>query len=216
MAMRSECYESKDGLIKLNVTIDASNSIWLTQLQIANLFGKTKQNICIHIRSLSLGKSFQTNNVKQFRKVSADNKRYLTNHYSLEVISNIAFRTGLFERYVEFYDWCKRIIRLPNNIYIQKRKEYYFKDLLLSSLKDICRVYSQYSLGKYFLDYFIPEYNLVIEYDENHHKIQHNKYIDIARETKITNLLPKATIIRVTENMEIEGLNNILKHIIKG
>ena len=41
-------FESRDGAVSLPVSVD-SDTVWLTRMQMANLFGVTPQNITIHL-----------------------------------------------------------------------------------------------------------------------------------------------------------------------
>lgn len=44
-------YNSDDGAIKIDLRFE-NNSVWLSQLQIAELFQTTKQNISKHIKAI--------------------------------------------------------------------------------------------------------------------------------------------------------------------
>lgn len=68
---------------------------------------------------------------------------------------------------------------------------------------------TQYSIGRYRIDGFIPELNLAIEYDEKFHKYQHTS--DIARELKIHEINHRITFVRL--NCEDTIPTNISKVI---
>ena len=44
-------FESKDGAVSLPVSVEA-DTVWLTRMQMANLFGVTPQNITIHLKKV--------------------------------------------------------------------------------------------------------------------------------------------------------------------
>lgn len=44
-------YQTEDGLTKINVKIE-DETVWLSQQQMAELYGTTKQNISLHIKNI--------------------------------------------------------------------------------------------------------------------------------------------------------------------
>lgn len=78
-------------------------------------------------------------------------------------------------------------------------------------------------VGKYKLDFYFPKFNLVVEYDENHHKYQ--KQADKEREIEIIKILESINdhdiseddylthFIRVQEGKEFEGIINIISYL---
>ena len=80
-----------------------------------------------------------------------------------------------------------------NEIYIQKntrtshkRWESMVLYALHFALRNI-RIESQYKVGIYFIDAFLPEANLAIEIDEEHHKL--NKLNDMYRQSVIEKMI---------------------------
>ena len=76
--------------------------------------------------------------------------------------------------------------------------------------------------GKYRVDIYFPKFNLIVEYDEKHHKYQIEE--DIARERYIVDLIEgkgsydsedgyATKFIRVEEGKEFEGIINIITHL---
>lgn len=56
-------------------------------------------------------------------------------------------------------------------MYQMKDLKYLFFKLLEEALKEIdVKLIHQYYVSGYRIDFFLPEYNLAIEYDEEHHK----------------------------------------------
>jgi very-short-patch-repair endonuclease len=74
----------------------------------------------------------------------------------------------------------------------------------------------QHSVGKYFIDLYMPKYKLAIECDEYTHKFQKDK--DCEREQKIKELIPDIVFIRLSPDSDdfnvYHGFNTILRHII--
>lgn len=66
----------------------------------------------------------------------------------------------------------------------------------------------EYSIGGYFLDYYEPTINLVIEYDEPDHKYKRAK--DIEKQCNVINKL-NCKFLRITKDTNINDLLSILK-----
>lgn len=64
----------------------------------------------------------------------------------------------------------------------------------------------------YWVDYYEPNLNLVIEYDEKHHKRNKNKIKDAKRQTEIVELL-NCKFIRINETDDIQTVYTILKEV---
>ncbi|MEQ2467943.1 MULTISPECIES: DUF559 domain-containing protein [Bacteria] len=47
-----------------------------------------------------------------------------------------------------------------------------FGEILKNSLEGIVYIYDKYRVDNYIVDFYIPQLELVIEYDEKHHKKQ--------------------------------------------
>lgn len=100
-------YKSKDGKTEIGLT-KLGDKIWLTQPDIAKLFGTSVANISIHIKNIledkELGKSSV---VKEYLTTASDGKNYNVAIYSLEMILAIGFRVRS-PRAVEFRQWAIR------------------------------------------------------------------------------------------------------------
>ncbi|TPQ27638.1 RhuM family protein [Methylomonas koyamae] len=85
-------YQTDDGQAKINLkAIDGS--VWLTQLEIAELFAATKQNISLHIKNiLKDGELVEASVVKESLTTAADGKNYKTKLFSLPMILAIGYR----------------------------------------------------------------------------------------------------------------------------
>lgn len=100
-------YTSKDGKTEIGLT-KLGDKIWLTQPDIAKLFGTSIANISMHIKNIledkELGKSSV---VKNYLTTASDGKNYNVAIYSLEMILAIGFRVRS-PRAVEFRQWAIR------------------------------------------------------------------------------------------------------------
>ena len=79
-------FESSDGDVRLEVASDRE-TVWLSQQQMASLFGITKQNVSLHINNcFKEGELQKEAVVKDFLTTAKDGKKYSTAHYNLDVI----------------------------------------------------------------------------------------------------------------------------------
>ena len=101
-------YTSDDGLTRLNLRVEAE-TVWLSQLEIAELFQTTKQNISLHAKNI-----FEDNElseeatVKESLTVQAEGGRQVRRriaHYNLDLILAIGYRVRS-PRGVEFRRWA--------------------------------------------------------------------------------------------------------------
>jgi len=98
-------YRSKDG--KVNVALmTREGKVWLNQMQIAKLFGTSKQTISHHIAGVLNDKELEKDSVvKCYLTTASDGKSYKVIYYSLEMILAIGYRVrGV--RGVQFRQWA--------------------------------------------------------------------------------------------------------------
>ena len=98
-------YRSKDG--KVNVALmTRDGKVWLNQMQIAKLFGTSKQSVGQHVANISKDKELDADLVvKYFFTTASDGKSYKVIYYSLEMILAIGYRVrGI--RGVQFRQWA--------------------------------------------------------------------------------------------------------------
>lgn len=73
-----------------NISVDVrfeEETIWLTQDQIAELYGVERPGITQHIKNIFAEGELDENSVsKKFLRTAADNKNYSTKHYNLDMI----------------------------------------------------------------------------------------------------------------------------------
>ncbi|MDR2597417.1 MAG: virulence RhuM family protein [Treponema sp.] len=85
-------YQDENGVTRVNVRF-SDEDLWLTQLQIAEIYDTTKQNIGQHIKNiLSDGELSEISVVKKFFTTASDGKEYNTTHYNLDMIIAIGYR----------------------------------------------------------------------------------------------------------------------------
>lgn len=103
-------YTSDDGETRINLRT-AAGSVWLTQLEIAELFQTTKQNVSLHARNIfAEGELTPDSVVKDSLTTAADGKNYRTRLYRLELILAIGYRIRS-PRGVQFRQWATRHLK---------------------------------------------------------------------------------------------------------
>lgn len=103
-------YATDDGVTKIQFrTVDGT--VWLTQAEIAKLFGTTKQNISLHIKNtLSSEELVENSVVKEYLTTAADGKSYMTRYYNLDVILAIGYRVQS-PRGAQFRQWATAVLK---------------------------------------------------------------------------------------------------------
>ena len=98
-------YTSDDGRTRLDLRVDGQ-TVWLTQLEIAELFQTTKQNVSLHAKNIFKdGELTEDSVVKESLTTAADGKRYRTRLYNLDLILAIGYRVRS-PRGVQFRQWA--------------------------------------------------------------------------------------------------------------
>jgi very-short-patch-repair endonuclease len=191
--------------------------VWFSQGSLARLFSKTKANVSLHLKDICA----RAGNIQYARKVSltqVEGRRQVgraVTHYALEACHMIALRG---QHWVE-QNW---LMQLASEVNPHKReyrivpvKERDFRELVETVLHGIVKVECQYRVGKYFIDFYLPEFALAIEFDELHHAAPSNIAADRGREKAIKRVIPTIQFIRVPEGRELENLNEILRKVIQ-
>lgn len=103
-------YKTQDGLAEIQLkAIDGT--VWLTQMEIAELFQTTKQNVSLHIKNLLEEQELdEASVVKDYFTTAADGKSYKTKHYNLDVILSVGYRVRS-PRGTQFRQWATTALR---------------------------------------------------------------------------------------------------------
>jgi hypothetical protein len=98
-------YTSEDGKVRMNLRVDGQ-TVWLTQLEIAELFETTKQNVSLHAKNIFEDGELRFDSVvKESLTTAADGKNYRTQLYHLDLILAIGFRVRS-PRGTQFRQWA--------------------------------------------------------------------------------------------------------------
>lgn len=106
-------YTSDDGLIRLDLRVEG-HTIWLTQLEIAELFHTTKQNVSLHVRNIfEEGELSAEATVKESLTVQTEGNRQVERNlqlYNLDLILAIGYRVRS-PRGTQFRQWATTHLR---------------------------------------------------------------------------------------------------------
>jgi hypothetical protein len=106
-------YQTQDGRTKIDVRMD-DETVWLTQIQMAELFQTTKQNISLHINNaFKEGEIEPSTTVKEYLTVQNEGKREVSRsvkHYNLDVIISVGYRVKSL-RGTQFRRWALEVLK---------------------------------------------------------------------------------------------------------
>jgi hypothetical protein len=116
-------YENKQGTITIDVRLQ-EETVWLTQAQMAQLFGKDKRTISEHIGNIyKEGELDENSTVRKFRTVQQEGNRSVEReleYYNLDVIISVGYRVKSVQG-TQFRIWAT-----------QRLKEYIVKGFALN------------------------------------------------------------------------------------
>ena len=99
-----------DETIRLEVRVE-SETVWLTQQQMAELFLTTKQNVSLHVNNIFKEDELTENSVvKESLTTAKDGKKYKTKMYNLDVIISVGYRVKS-KRGTQFRQWANRVLK---------------------------------------------------------------------------------------------------------
>ena len=103
-------YEDPDAPNPVQVTPEG-DSVWLTQAQMAELFGRERSVITKHVRNVFRDGELNQEAVRAFfAHTAADGKTYQTEQYNLDVIISVGYRVKS-SRGVRFRQWAASVLK---------------------------------------------------------------------------------------------------------
>ena len=103
-------YTSDDGKNLIQLRVDLG-TVWLTQLEMAELFQTSKQNIAKHLKAIFTEQELaQDSVVNQRLTTAADGKNYQVAHYNLDAILAVGYRVRS-PRGVQFRRWASTVLK---------------------------------------------------------------------------------------------------------
>jgi len=103
-------YKAKDGKAELKVKME-KETVWLTQAQIAELFGTKRPAITKHLGNIFKSDELNQNSVSSILEHTAtDGKAYKTRYYNLDVIISVGYRVNS-KRATQFRIWATNVLK---------------------------------------------------------------------------------------------------------
>ena len=95
---------------QLEVRIE-EETVWLTQLQMSELFQTTRANITLHVGNIFKESELDENSVcKESLHTALDGKKYKTKYYNLDVIISVGYRVKS-KRGTQFRIWANKVLK---------------------------------------------------------------------------------------------------------
>ncbi len=106
-------YKSNDGTIQLEVQL-ANDTVWLTQAQMAMLFGCTTDNVWLHLKNIYDEHEIdQISTAEDFSVVRKEGNRYVNRtikHYNLDAILSVGYRVSSAQA-TKFRQWANKVLK---------------------------------------------------------------------------------------------------------
>jgi prophage maintenance system killer protein len=103
-------YEAPDGEVRVDVRLDR-DTVWLSQEQMADLFGRERSVVTKHIRNVFKEGELEPEAVRaKFAHTAADGKTYNVDHFNLDVIISVGYRVKSL-RGTQFRIWATATLR---------------------------------------------------------------------------------------------------------
>lgn len=103
-------YQAEDGSALVEVRLER-DTVWLTQAQMAELFGRERSVITKHVRNVFREGELNPDSVcAKFAHTAADGKTYQVDAYNLDVIISVGYRIKSL-RGTQFRIWATRVLR---------------------------------------------------------------------------------------------------------
>ena len=103
-------YTSEDGRSQIQLRAEGG-TVWLSQLEMAELFQTSKQNVAKHLKSIFADQELSEESVvNQWLTTAADGKNYRVAHYNLDAILAVGYRVRS-PRGVQFRRWASTVLK---------------------------------------------------------------------------------------------------------
>lgn len=99
-----------DSEVKLEVRLE-EDTVWLTQMQMAELFQTSKQNVSLHTNNIFKENELDRNSVvKESLTTASDGKKYRVRYFNLDVIISVGYRVKSI-RGTQFRQWANSVLK---------------------------------------------------------------------------------------------------------
>ena len=216
--MKNEIILFEDQEVKLEVNIK-DDTVWLTQTQMAELFGKAKSTINEHIKNIYLEEELtQSETMTKFGNSEFSDKP--TNYYNLDMIISVGYRVKSKEGII-FRKWATSVLKeymLKGVAINQKRLEYLEKTVKLIDIanrideklegddaKEILKVIGDFSKALDLLDEYDHRTLPKCEGNISDERIKYDDCIKLIEKLKFNE---ESTLFAVERNRGLESIIN--------
>ena len=220
--MKNEIILFENQNVKLEVNIK-DETVWLTQKQMAELFGKDRKTITSHIKNIYRDNELNKNEVCSFfEHTASDGKKYKTQYYNLDMIISVGYRVNSKQGII-FRKWATGVLKeyLINGYAVNKKRLKYLEktvklidiasridtELKGSESREIIKVISEYSNALNLLDDY--DYKRINKPKgiTNDKIITYEECIDVINKLKFNN---ESSLFALERN---KGLKEIIRTI---
>ena len=118
-------YQSEDGVVRLDVRLE-DKTVWLTQQQMADLFGSSRTNVVEHIKHIYEDEELNEEaTCRKFRQVRQEGNREVTReipYYNLDMIISVGYRIRSIIA-TRFRQWAtERLHVLRRRLSVEERR----------------------------------------------------------------------------------------------
>ncbi|WFE69567.1 RhuM family protein [Thiomicrospira sp. R3] len=107
-----ELFKTDDDQVRLHVSLDGE-TVWLSQLQMGQLFDTTPENVLMHLQNIYKDEELDNQaTTKEFLVVRQEGKRQVRRsikHYNLDAIISVGYRVSS-KRATQFRKWATQIL----------------------------------------------------------------------------------------------------------
>ena len=208
--------------VRLEVNLK-DETVWLTQKQMAELFGKDRRTITRHIQNIYKDEELSENSVCSFFEHTAeDGKKYNVQYYNLDMIISVGYRVNS-KQGIKFRQWATKILKdymLEGYAINQRRLDYLEKTVQLIDIanrmderleagdaKEILKVIGDYSKALNLLDDYDHRTLKKIDGNIDERKIEYHKCLDIINKLRFNE---ESSLFAVERD---KGLESIIGNI---
>ena len=216
--MKNEIIIFENQKVKLEVNMK-EETVWLTQAQMAQLFGKDRKTITRHIQNIYKDVELEEKQVCSFFEHTAnDGKKYNTQFYNLDMIISVGYRVKS-QNGIIFRKWANKILKdymIKGYVVNQKRLEYLEKTVSLIDIanrmddeltdtdaKEILKVIASYSKALDLLDDYDHKSLCKPKGKNSNEKIKYEECLDIINKLRFNE---ESDIFAVERNKGLEAI----------
>ena len=220
--MKNEIILFENQGVKLEVNMK-DETVWLTQAQMAELFGKDRRTITRHIQNIYKDGELGEDSVCSFfEHTGSDGKKYNVQFYNLDMIISVGYRVNSKQGII-FRKWANKILKdylLKGYAVNQKRLEYLEKTVKLIDIagridhelkgdeaQEIIKVINNYSSALNLLDDYDHRTVSKPKGNINNEKIKYEDCMNIVSKLKFNS---DSDLFALERN---KGLSSIIENI---